>query len=74
MDVDALNEQQQKEYMQQRRCFKCGKVGHRAKECHGKAQEIQKVEGRVENTADEIIEGIAKMSEEDQEKVLTHFL
>ena len=49
-------------------------MGHRAKECRGKVQEVRTAEEKEEKSVDDTIAEIAKMSEEERERILTHFL
>ena len=75
MDVDALSATQKQDYLQEHRCFKCGKVRHQARDCRSRASnQNEKVEKTEESNMDSVVERIAAMSKEDREKVLTHFL
>ena len=67
----VLTEEQKQQYRCERRCFKCGHVGHRANECRSK-NKVSRVEEQSEKEA--LVAKIQELSEEDRATLLADFL
>ena len=70
MDMDALTQEQKEQYMKERCCFKCGKVGHRANICQSGLSGRGQAKGKKET----LIAQIGELSEQEQNEVLEGFL
>ena len=66
MDVDALTEGQKQQYLRERHCFKCGKIGHRAANCHSGQP--------AKSKSETMIAQLQELTEEEKTKVIEGFM